>query len=84
MTFSIFFKFISATVALTKLKLTLEDDNMSLGSKVKLMCSIVISIFLYVCEWRILTVELEKRKKAFRDEMLPKAIEHLVQRLYYY
>ena len=52
-----------ATAALTKLKPIWRDNNISLGSKVKLMHSLVISIFLYACEsW---TAELEKRTQAF-------------------
>ena len=39
-----------ATAALTKLKLIWRDNSISLGSKVKLKRSHVISIFLYVCE----------------------------------
>ena len=54
-----------ATAALTKLKPIWRDSNMSLGSKVKLMRSLVISIFLYACESRTLTAELEKRTQAF-------------------
>ena len=48
-----------ATAALTKLKPIWRDNNVSLGSKVKLMHSLVISIFLYACESWILTVELD-------------------------
>ena len=47
-----------ATAALTKLK-PIWTDNISLGSKVKLMHSLVISIFLYACESWTLTAELE-------------------------
>ena len=54
-----------ATAALTKLKLIWRDNNISLGSKVKLMRSLVISIFLYACESWTLTAELEKRMQAF-------------------
>ena len=39
-----------ATAALTKMKPIWGDNNISLGSKVKLMRSLVISIFLYACE----------------------------------
>ena len=39
-----------ATAALTKLNPIWRDNNISLGSKVKLMHSLVISIFLYACE----------------------------------
>ena len=52
-----------AQAALTKLKPIWRDNNISLGSKVKLMRSLVIAIFLYECEsW---TSELEKRTQAF-------------------
>ena len=54
-----------ATAALTKLKLIWTDNNISLGSKVKLMLSLVISIFLYACESWTLVAELEKRTHAF-------------------
>ena len=54
-----------ATAALTKLKPIWRDNNISLGSKVKLMRSLVISIFLYACESSTLTAELEKRTHAF-------------------
>ena len=54
-----------ATAAFTKLKPIWRDNNISHGSKVKLIRSLVISIFLYACESWILTAELEKRTKAF-------------------
>ena len=54
-----------ATAALTKLKPIWRDNNISLGSKVELMRSLVISIFLYTCESWTLTAELEKRTQAF-------------------
>ena len=53
-----------ATAALKKLK-HIWRDNISLGSKVKLMRLFVISIFLYACESWTLTAELEKRTQAF-------------------
>ena len=46
------------TAALTKLKPIRRDNNVSLGSKVKLMRSLVIPIFLYACESAV----LEKKK----------------------
>ena len=54
-----------ATATLTKLKPIWKDNNISLESKVKLMHSLVISIFLYACESWILTAELEKRTQVF-------------------
>ena len=54
-----------ATAALTKLKPIWRDNNISLGSKVKLTRPLVISIFLYAFESWTLTAELEKRTQAF-------------------
>ena len=54
-----------ATVDLTKLKPIWKDNNISLGSKVKLMRSLVISIFLHACESLTLSAELDKRTQAF-------------------
>ena len=54
-----------ATAALPKLKPILRANYISLGSKVKLMRSLVIAIFLYACESWILTAELEKKTQAF-------------------
>ena len=53
------------TAALKKLKPIWRDNNISLGSKVKLMRSLIISIFLYACELWTLTAELEKRRQAY-------------------
>ena len=58
-------RFAQATAALTKLKSICRDNNISFGSKVKLMRTLTISIFLYACESWTLTAELEKRMQAF-------------------
>ena len=55
-----------ATAAHTKLKPIWRDSNISLGSKVKLMHSLVISIFLYACESWTLTAELGKKHRPLR------------------
>ena len=47
--------------ALTKLKTIWKDKNIALSSKIRLMRSLVISIFLYACETLTLTAKLEKR-----------------------
>ena len=54
-----------ATAALRKLKPIWKDNNISLGSKVKLIRSLVISIFLYASDSLALTAELDKRTQAF-------------------
>ena len=38
------------TAALTRLKAVWNDRSISLSSKIRLMCSVVTSIFLYACE----------------------------------
>ena len=60
-------RIVQATATPTKLKPILRDNNISLGSKVKLMRSLVISMFLYAFESCTLTAEEEeeKRKQAF-------------------
>ena len=49
------------TAAMTKLKIIWKDNNIQLSSKVRLMRALVISIFLYACEYWTLTAELERR-----------------------
>ena len=66
-----------ATAALTKLKPICRYNNISLDSKVKLMRSLVISIFLYACESWTLTAVREKNA-GFWGEKLPEAIEHFI------
>ena len=58
-------RIVQASACLTKLKPIWRDNNTSLGSKVKLMHSLVISIFPYACELWTLMAELEKRMQAF-------------------
>ena len=46
--------------ALTRLKPVWNDRGISLSSKIRLMSSLVTSIFLYACESWTLTVKLER------------------------
>ena len=50
-----------ATAALTRVKPVWIDKSISLSSKIRLMRSLVTSIFLYACESRTLTAELQRR-----------------------
>ena len=52
------------TAALTRLKPVWIDKNISLGSKVRLMRSLVTSIFLHACESWTLTIELQRIMQA--------------------
>ena len=63
------------TVALTNLKHIWRYNSISLGSKVKLIRPLAISILLYAYESWTFTTELEKTTQAF--EMRCDAIEHL-------
>ena len=53
-----------ATAILTRLKPVWNDWSISLNSKMRLMRSLVTSIFLYVCESWTLTAELRRRIQA--------------------
>ena len=46
--------------ALTKLKIIWNDKNIDLSSKIRLLRSLVMSIFVYFCETWTLTAEIER------------------------
>ena len=48
------------TAALTRFKPVWNDRSISLSSKIRLMCSLVTSIFLYACESWTLAAELQR------------------------
>ena len=52
------------TATLTRLKLVCNDSNISFSSKIRLMRSLITSIFLYACESWTLTAELQRRIRA--------------------
>ena len=64
----------SATAALAKLKTIWNDRNIALSSKIRLMRSIVMSIFLYACESWTLTAVTEKRIQAMEMSCLRKLL----------
>ena len=49
---------------LIKLDIIWKDKAIKLSSKIRLMCSLVNSVFLYACKTWTLTAELEKRVQA--------------------
>ena len=57
-------KIAQATAALTRLKALWNDRSISLSSKIRLMRSLVTSIFLYAGESWTLTAELQRRMQA--------------------
>ena len=60
----LFSRIAQTTAALTRLKPVWNDKSISLSSKIRLMCSLVVSIFLYACESWTLTAELQTRIQA--------------------
>ena len=58
----ILFRIAQTTAALTiRLKPVWNDRSISLSSKIRLVCSLVTSIFLYACDSWTLTAELQRR-----------------------
>ena len=66
-----------------QLKPAWNDTSLSLSSKIRLVRSLVTSIFLYACELWTLTAELLRRIQATGNEVLPQDTTHLIQRPYY-
>ena len=65
-----------ATAALTRWKPDWINESISLSSKIRLMGSLVISIFLYACESWTLTAELQRRIQAMEMRCYRK-IQHI-------
>ena len=57
-------RIVQTTAALTRLKPVWNDRSISLSSKVRLMRSLVTSIFLHACESWALTAKLQRRIQA--------------------
>ena len=52
------------TAAVTKLKVIWNNKNIAISSKIRLMRSLAISIFLYACETWTITADIERRIQA--------------------
>ncbi|KAK2174760.1 hypothetical protein NP493_778g03006 [Ridgeia piscesae] len=63
-----------ATAALAKLKTIWNDRNIALSSKIRLMRSLVMSIFLNACESWTLTADTERRIQATEMRCLRKLL----------
>ena len=68
------------TAALTRLKPVWNDRSISPGSKARLLCCLVSSIFLYACQSWNLPVEMRKKNMSHKYEVLPQDTTHLIQR----
>ena len=82
-----------AIAALTKLSTIWKDKNISLSTKIRLMRSLVTSIFLYACESWTLNKDIERRIQAFemrcyrrilgisyKDRITNEKVEEMVRR----
>ena len=68
------------TAVLTRLKPVWNVRNISVSSKLRLMHSVVTSIFLYACELWTLTAELQRSIQAMEMmDVLPQDSMHLIQ-----
>ena len=47
--------------AVTKLKVIWNDKIIAISSKIRLMCSLAMSIFLYACETWTITADIKRR-----------------------
>ena len=56
--------------SLSKLKIVWNDKHISVNSKIRLLRTIVISVFLYACESWTLDVYLENRIASFEMRCL--------------
>ena len=52
------------TAAVTKLKVIWNDKNIAISSKIRVMRSLAMSIFLYACETWTITADIERRIQA--------------------
>ena len=59
-----FINFYQTTAAVTKLKVIWNNKNIAISSKIRLMRSLAMSIFLYACETWTITADIERRIQA--------------------
>ena len=68
-----------ATAVVTKLKVIWDDKSIAVSSKIRLMRSLAMSIFLYACETWTITTDIE-RIQALEIRCFRKLPRYLVQR----
>ena len=71
------------TAALTRLKPVWNDRGISLSFKIRLMRSLVTSIFLYACESWTLTAELQRRIQAMEMRCYRKIL-HMPHKIFFF
>ena len=71
----VFSRVVQTTAALTRLKPVWSDKSISFSCKIRLMRSLVTSIFLYACESWTLTTELQRRIQAMEMRYYHKILQ---------
>ena len=62
------------TAAAARLKVIWNDKNIAISSKIRLMCSLAMSIFLYACETWTITAGIERRIQALEMKCFRKLL----------
>ena len=63
------------TAPVTKLKVIWYDKNVTISSKIRLMRSLVMFIFLYACETWTITADIERRIQALEMRFFRKLLD---------
>ena len=58
------------TAAMTKLKVIWNDKNIAISSKIRLMRSLAMSLFLYACEMWTITPDIERKIRALEMRLV--------------
>ena len=62
------------TAAVTQLKVVWNDKNIAISSKLRLMRTLAMSIFLYACETWTITADIERRIQALERRCFRKLL----------
>ena len=62
------------TAAVTKHKVIWTDKNIAISSKIRLMHSLSMSLFLYSCETWTITADIERKIQALEMRCFPKLL----------
>ena len=63
------------TAAVTKLKVICNDKNIAISSKIKLTCSLAMSIFLYAYETWTIAADIERRIQTLEMKCFRKLLD---------
>ena len=73
----VFSRTAKTAAAVTKLKVIWNDKNITIRFKIRLMCSLTMSIFLYACEMWTITADIGRRIQALEMRCVHKLLSIL-------